>query len=110
LILLRKKPGQPIAQKQEVAQPITFEDKVKSIISTARSTDLTFKGIEIKNADSDRPAGSQMITISLNVDNYYKAEYLSKNTSEISSKLFQETFVSNPNAVRRDCLVLRRYY
>jgi hypothetical protein len=38
-----------------------------------------------------------MITISLNVDNYYKAEYLSKNTSEISSKLFQETFVSNPN-------------
>lgn len=93
-----KKPNQPIGQKQEVAQPATFEDKIKSIISTARSTDLTFKGIEVKNADSDRLAGSQMITISLNVDNYYKAEYLSKNTSEISSKLFQETFASNPKA------------
>jgi hypothetical protein len=94
---VEKKPDQLNVQKQEVAQPVTFEDKVKSIITTARSTDLTFKGIETKNTDSDRPAGSQMITISLNVDNYYKAEYLSKNTSEISSKLFQETFVSNPN-------------
>lgn len=92
-----KKPDQPIAKKQEVTQPATFEDKVKNIIITARSTDLTFKGIETKNADNNRPAGSQMITISLNVDSYYKAEYLSKNTNEISSKLFQETFASNPN-------------
>lgn len=84
--------------KQNTAQPITFEDKVKGVIKTARSTDLTFKSIEIKNADGDRPAGSQMITISLNVDNYYKSEYLRKNTSEITSKLFQEAFVSNPNA------------
>lgn len=93
----KKGPNEKAPSEQKVAQPVTFEDKVKGIIATSRSTDLTFKGVETKNADSDRPKGSQMTTISLNIDDYYKSEYLLKNTSEISSSLFQETFASNPD-------------
>lgn len=95
--LIGKNSETPTVVKQETSQPLSFEDKVKSIIATARSTDLSFKEIKNRDADNDKPAGSKMITISINIDKYYKSEYLLKNADEISSKLFQEAFASNKN-------------
>lgn len=75
-----------------------FEDKIKALAVKTGTTDISFKGIEDQKADSDRPAGSHMFTISLNVTDFYSADSFKRNTGELSAKIFQETFASNPNA------------
>lgn len=91
-------PTQETVTETPVTQPQTFEDRIKAIAVKTGVTNISFKGIEDVKADSNRPEGSHMFTISLNITDYYNADSLYRNTGELTAKLFQETFVSNPNA------------
>ncbi len=84
-------------QETATTQPKTFEDRIKALAIKTGTTDVSFKGIEDVKADSNRPDGSRMITVSLNISDYYNASALYKNTGELTGKILQETFASNPN-------------
>ena len=80
------------------AQPQTFEDRIKALAVRTGVTDISYNGIDDEKADPDRPAGSRMITVKLNVLKLYSADSFYRNTGELSGKIFQETFNSNPTA------------
>jgi len=79
-------------------QPQTFEDRIKALAVRTGVTDISYNGIDDEKADPDRPAGSRMITVKLNATSIYNADSFYRNTGELSGKIFQETFASNPNA------------
>jgi ribosomal protein L33 len=81
-----------------VSQPKTFEDRIKNLAVKTGVTDISFNGIDDEKADSNRPTGSRMITVKLNVPSFYNADSFYRNTGELTGKVFQETFASNPNA------------
>lgn len=80
-----------------VTQPKTFEDRIKNLAVNTGVTDISFNGIDDEKADKDRPTGSRMITVKLNVPSFYNADSFYRNTGELTGKIFQETFASNPN-------------
>lgn len=82
---------------QVATTPQTYEDRIKAMAVKTGTTNVSFKGIEDVKADSNRPEGSRMITVSLNIGDYYNASALYKNTGELTGKILQETFASNPN-------------
>lgn len=82
---------------QVASTPQTYEDRIKAMAVKTGTTNISYKGIEDVKADSNRPEGSRMITVSLNIGDYYNASALYKNTGELSGKIMQETFASNPN-------------
>ncbi len=82
---------------QVATTPQTYEDRIKALAVKTGTTNISYKGIEDVKADSNRPEGSRMITVSLNIGDYYNASALYKNTGELSGKIMQETFASNPN-------------
>lgn len=69
-------PTQEVVTETPVARPQTFEDRVKAI--AVKTGDISFKGIEDVKADSNRPEGSRMFTISLNITDYYNADSLNR--------------------------------
>lgn len=77
--------------------PATFEDRIKAIAVKTGATEVSFNGIDDQKADSDRPEGSRMITVKLNVTSFFSADSFYRNTGELTGKVFQETFASNPN-------------
>ncbi len=95
--------SKPIEVKTEstptptVTQPQTLEDKIKALVQKTGSTKISYVGIDDEKADSDRVVGSRMITVKLNVTSFYDADSLDRNTSELTGKIFQEVFISNPN-------------
>lgn len=78
-------------------QPQTFEDRIKALAVKTGVTDISYNGIDDEKADPDRPAGSRMITVKLNVTSIYNTDSFYRNTGELTGKIFQETFTSNPN-------------
>lgn len=82
---------------QVASTPQTYEDRIKALAVKTGTTNISYKSIEDVKADSNRPAGSRMITVSLNIGDYYNASALYKNTGELTGKILQETFASNPD-------------
>jgi hypothetical protein len=81
-----------------VDEPKSLEDTLKSFsIDKGGATSIVYKSIEDQKADSNRPDGSRMITVSYTINSYYTADYLYKKVGEISSKVMQEVYKSNPN-------------
>lgn len=85
------------AQVQQAAAPSqpqmpTLEDRIRSLAVKTGVTDISYRGIEDRNADSDRPAGSRMITVSLNLNDYYSASSLYRDTGKVTSRIFREAF------------------
>jgi hypothetical protein len=78
--------------------PQNFEDRIKALAIKTGATEVSFNGIDDQKADSDRPEGSRMITVKLNVTSFLSADSFYRNTGELSGKILQETFASNPNA------------
>lgn len=77
--------------------PKTLEDRIKALAVKTGATDVNFNGIDDQKADSDRPEGSRMITVKLNVTSFLSADSFYRNTGELTGKIFQETFSSNQN-------------
>lgn len=94
----KTKPSLPEAKQPVVNQPQTFEDRIKTLAVKTGVTNITYGGIDNEKADNNRPTGSRMFTIKLNVPSYYDADSFYKNTGELTGKVFQETFTSNPTA------------
>lgn len=83
----------PVTQNQ----PVTFEDKLKSLSINSGSTDISFMKVEDQKADNDRPANSRMITVSYNIKSFYNKSTLMKETGQLSAKAFKEIYVNNEN-------------
>lgn len=77
-------------------KPATLEDKIRPLAVRSGTTDISFKGIDNDKADSDRPVGSRMITVKLNITDFYSASALYKNTGNLTAKMFQEVFAFDP--------------
>lgn len=88
--------------KSPTPAPITaqssYEDKIKALAVKTGSTNISYVGIDDQEADSDKGAGSRMITIKLNITDFYSKSSLLRDTGTVTAKLFQETFASQPKA------------
>lgn len=93
---------QPVAEK-EVAPVIPkttqqiLEENLTGIVKKTGSTNFVYKGIEIEKADSDRPAGSKMITVKVSVSDFYSKSSLTKDTGRLSAQIFQQVFSAEKN-------------
>ncbi len=72
-----------------------LESSYKSEVKKIGSTSFSYREMKIDNADSNRPAGSKMVTIKINIDDFLSRQYLIKNTSELSSNLFKQSIDSS---------------
>ncbi len=94
--------GSPIAKPDTSsptpASPQTYEDRIRAIAVHTGSTDFSYMGVQDEEADKDRPAGSRMITVKVSVSSFYDKNALVKDTGKVATKMFQETFASNPKA------------
>jgi hypothetical protein len=61
------------------------------------ATKVTYKGVQIEKADSDRPAGSKMITVSYSIADFFDKSSLINSTGKLSSAAFRNVFAENPN-------------
>jgi len=76
-----------------------LEDSLKSSIpESIGSTDFSYKGTEVEKTDTDRPAGTKMITVSVGIGSFYNKSALIRDTGKLSSQLFQTVFQSAINA------------
>ncbi len=77
------------------AQP-DLETTLKGIVAKATgTTDVAYRSIEIENDDSDRPAGSKMLTVDVNVTSFYNRDAFIKDTGKLAAQLFQATVPSS---------------
>ncbi len=76
----------------------TFEGRIRELTNKIGVTKISFNSIEDTKADSNRPQGSRMIVVKLNVSSFLSSDSFYRNTGELTGKIFQETFSSNPNA------------
>ncbi len=84
--------------KEEAKQPLSLEDKLKSLSVKIGSSDISYIQIEDQKADSNKGEDSRMITVSYKVNSFLSKDYLLKDTGKLSSKVFKEIFESNTNA------------
>lgn len=76
-----------------------LEAGLKDNVSKATgSTTVSYKSLQVENSDKDRPAGTKMLTISINTSDFWDKNALIKDTGKLSSTLFQTAFNSNINA------------
>jgi hypothetical protein len=74
-------------------------DAAQSALNSADvgATKVTYKGVQIEKADSDRPAGSKIITVSYSVTDFFDRRFLMNSTGKLSSAAFRNVFAENPN-------------
>lgn len=71
------------------AQP-DLETTLKSIVeNTSGSTNVTYRSILIENDEEDRPAGSKMLTVKVNVTSFYNKSSFTKDSGKLAAQLFQ---------------------
>ena len=86
------------AEQVQTNGPQTFEDRIRELTKKNGGTELTFNSIEDTEAEKTKPKGSRMLIVKLNVISFFNANSFYRETGELTGKIFQETFLSNPNA------------
>lgn len=78
------------------AQP-DLETTLKGIVEKASgTTNVTYRSILIENDDdSDRPAGSKMLTVKVNVTSFYNKSSFTKDSGKLTAQLFQASIPSS---------------
>lgn len=64
-----------------------FSKNIKKIDSG-----MSYRSIKTEKADSDRPAGTKMITVSVNVDSFLNKNSLIRSSGKVSSSIFRTIF------------------
>ncbi|PKM87148.1 hypothetical protein CVU83_03340 [Candidatus Falkowbacteria bacterium HGW-Falkowbacteria-2] len=72
-----------------------LEAGYKSEVKNIGGTNFSYMKMELQNADSDRPAGSKMVTISVKVNSFLSKNSLMRNTGELTSNLFKKSLESS---------------
>lgn len=90
---------------QASAEPKTPEENLKSTLSgnVTRGGSFSYIDTEFEGADPDRPAGSKMITVKVQVGDFFNRNSLLRHSGNLSGKMFQSIYGSDINAA--DALV-----
>lgn len=86
----------PISATTSTPQAPSTEERIKAIAFDDVTTDISYRSFEDQKGESDRPAGSRTILVSLNLGGFSSASSMYRGTGEITSKVFREAF-TNPN-------------
>lgn len=81
----------------------TPEEQLKSIMQSVMmaydgNTGFTYQDVKIEKEDADRPSGTQMITVSINVGTVWNKSALLRDSGKLSSQVFQSVIPSSLNA------------
>ncbi len=71
-----------------------LEENLSSIISTPSPIDTVYRGIKVEKSDPDRPNGTKMITVTIDVSNVFNKDSLIRNSGRLSSQVFKSVFDS----------------
>lgn len=85
----------PQAQAPETSQQ-KLDDTVKSQLQQT-SLQVSYKDTNIANDDSDRPAGSQYVTIDINTGEFLSDSEFITDTGKLTSNIFQQVFPIDPS-------------
>ena len=86
---------------EQPTTPQTDEQKIANAAQSAlkntpvAGSGIQYKDVQIAKDDSDRPAGSKLVTVSYNVNNFLDKNSLLLQTGELSSNTFQSVFPEN---------------
>lgn len=73
-----------------------LEDALRGIVPQFYG--MSYRNLDIENADPDRPVGTKMITVGINNTEFLDRSQLLGTSGDLSSKIFQEVFSSNLKA------------
>lgn len=77
----------------------TLQAGLTSVVKKTGTTNVTFGDYKVQASDSNRPAGTQMITVNVNVKDFYNKSAFTKDTGKLASTIFQTAYsVSGLNA------------
>lgn len=76
----------------EVKKEPSLEESLQSIAHKTGTTDLSYRSMDVEKSDTNRPSDTKMITVSINVKNFYNRNSLLRDTSEVSSKVLQAVY------------------
>ncbi len=86
-------PGQPAKTSEQL-----LEEKLRDTVDRkSGSLEISYRSLDVKNSDLDRPAGTKQIIVNLSLSSYWNKESLYRNTGRISSEIFQTVYGSNLN-------------
>lgn len=68
-----------------------LEENLASIVDSV-GNDMSYRGLEVKKTDPDRPADAKLIIVSVNVESFYNKNSLLRDTGELSSSLFEAVY------------------
>lgn len=88
-----KSPQPTVAKTQDQV----LADIGQSAASEAHTAKISYKDTKVEKADSDRPTGSKMVTMSFNVSSFYDKSSFIRDTGKVSSKAIQGIFASDSN-------------
>lgn len=84
-----KKTISPTVSKTE--QQI-LEENLSNIISSVGGSDMSYRSLQTEKSDPDRPQGTQMVTVSVNVKSFFNKSSFLRNTGKLSSSLFKAVY------------------
>ena len=91
------------AQNTAPTDQPSLEKSLATIVSGV-SSDMSYKSIDVAKSDTDRPKGTQMITVSVNVKTYSSKDDLLMDTGKLSSQIYQAVY-SVPSMKAYDVIV-----
>lgn len=92
----QKQEQQPVEQKTD--QQILTEKLTDLINKFSGTTNVSYRDLKIEKSDPDRPQDTKMITVSINVKDFYNKSAFIKDTGKLSSQVFQDVYSANLNA------------
>jgi hypothetical protein len=94
--------AKPVSTSQAAPAPVDpqqqLEDSIKTAISNYKGgTPMSYKDLQVQNADADRPAGTKSVIVSVDTGETFSKNTLVNDTSTLASSLYQTVFQSNIN-------------
>ena len=85
--------SQPVVTEPVKTPEQSFEDSIKPLVKNIGASDFSYRGIDWMASDTDK--NSKMVTIRVGVGDFWSKDSLIRNTSELSSKLIEQSFKAN---------------
>mgnify|MGYP001615046091 FL=1 len=80
----------PVKTEQQV-----LEEKLADIAAHAQgATDASYRSMQVEKSDSDRPAGTKMITVKIDLKSFWSRDSLLKNSGAMSADVFKAVYAA----------------
>jgi len=86
-----------VAPTQPKTDEQILENQITQAIGSAGNltSKISYRGVEIQKSDPGRPKDTKMITVKIDITDFYNKSALLKDTGKVSSQIFRAIYTSN---------------